>query len=232
MALFVIGDTHLSLSADKPMDIFSGWDNYMERLEKNWRALVREEDTVVIPGDVSWAMDLKDCEKDFAFLQRLPGQKILLKGNHDYWWTTKKKMDEYLEQKGFDSLHILFNNSFAYENVAICGTRGWIFEGSQPQDQKIVAREAGRLRMSLEDAQKKYPEKEKLVFLHYPPVYGQETNREILQVLQDYGIKQCWYGHIHSAGIRFALNGDYEGVRYRLISADALKFTPQIIHLC
>ncbi|MBQ9969626.1 MAG: metallophosphoesterase [Oscillospiraceae bacterium] len=231
MALFVIADTHLSLSTDKPMDIFNGWDNYMERLEKNWRALVSEKDTVVIPGDVSWAMDLKDCEKDFAFLQALPGRKILMKGNHDYWWTTKKKMDAYLEEKGFDSLHILSNNSFEYENVAICGTRGWIFEGGQPQDQKIVAREAGRLKMSLEDAEKRFPDKEKLVFLHYPPVYGNETNESILQVLRDFGIKRCWYGHIHSAGCRFALNGEYEGVEYRLISADYLKFTPKIIHI-
>lgn len=231
MALFVIGDTHLSLSAAKPMDIFNGWNNYMERLEKNWRALVREEDTVVIPGDISWAMALENCEKDFAFLQSLPGQKILLKGNHDYWWSTKKKMDAYLEQKGFSSLHILFNNSFQYENVALCGTRGWIFEGGQPQDQKIVAREAGRLRLSLEDAQKRFPDKEKLVFLHYPPIYGAETNESILQVLKDFHIKRCWYGHIHSAGCRYAFNGEYEGVQYRLISADFLKFVPQIIHL-
>ena len=231
MALFVIGDTHLSLSANKPMDIFGGWDNYMERLEKNWRALVRPEDTVVIPGDVSWAMDISDCREDFAFLQSLPGQKLLMKGNHDYWWTTKAKMDRYLQENDFDTLHILFNNSFEYENVAICGTRGWIYENGQPQDQKIIAREAGRLRMSLDDAEKRFPGKEKLVFLHYPPVYGEERNESILEVLRDYGIKRCWYGHIHSSGCRFALNGEYEGVQYRLISADFLKFTPQIIHL-
>lgn len=231
MALYVIGDTHLSLSVNKPMDIFGGWDNYVERLEKNWRALVNEEDTVVIPGDVSWAMDLKDCDKDFAFLHSLPGQKILLKGNHDYWWTTKAKMDRYLAEKGFDSLHILFNNSFEYENVVLCGTRGWIYEQGQPHDQKIIAREAGRLQLSLQDAEKRFPGKEKLVFLHYPPIYGNEKNESILQVLKDYGIKRCWYGHIHSAGCRFALNGEYEGVDYRLISADFLKFYPQRIFL-
>lgn len=231
MALFVIADTHLSLSADKPMDIFTGWDNYMERLEKNWRALVSEEDTVVIPGDISWAMSLENCYKDFAFLQNLPGKKILMKGNHDYWWTTKAKMDRYLAENGFDKLQILSNNSFEYENIAICGTRGWILEQGQQQDQKIIAREAGRLTMSLQDAEKRFPGKEKLVFLHYPPVFGMETNESILQVLKDFGIKRCWYGHIHSGGCRFALNGEYEGVQYRLISADYLKFTPQIIHL-
>ncbi len=231
MALFVIADTHLSLSADKPMDIFTGWDNYMERLEKNWRALVSEEDTVVIPGDVSWAMSLENCYKDFAFLQNLPGKKILMKGNHDYWWTTKAKMDRYLAENGFDKLHILSNNSFEYENVAICGTRGWILEQGQQQDQKIIAREAGRLTMSLQDAEKRFPGKEKLVFLHYPPVFGTETNDSILQVLKDFGIKRCWYGHIHSGGCRFALNGEYDGVDYKLISADYLKFTPKIIHL-
>lgn len=231
MALFVIGDTHLSLSTNKPMDVFGGWDNYMERLGKNWRALVRPEDTVVIPGDVSWAMSLEECRQDFAFLQELPGQKILLKGNHDYWWNTKTKMDGFLEKNGFDSLHILSNNSFAYENAAICGTRGWIFEQGESQDQKIIAREAGRLILSLQDAEKRFPDKEKLVFLHYPPVFGEEKNESILQVLKDYGIRRCWYGHIHSAGCRYALNGEYDGVEYRLVSSDFLKFTPQIIHL-
>jgi predicted phosphohydrolase len=154
-----------------------------------------------------------------------------MKGNHDYWWTTKAKMDRYLAENGFDKLQILSNNSFEYENIVICGTRGWILEQGQQQDQKIIAREAGRLTMSLQDAEKRFPGKEKLVFLHYPPVYGTETNDSILQVLKDFGIKRCWYGHIHSGGCRFALNGEYDGVQYRLISADYLKFTPQIIHL-
>ena len=184
---------------------------------------IQQNDPVLLGGHYE--------EKDFAFLQALPGRKILMKGNHDYWWTTKKKMDAYLVEKGLDTLHILSNNSFEYENVAICGTRGWIFEGGQPQDQKIVAREAGRLKMSLEDADKRFPGKEKLVFLHYPPVFGNETNESILQVLKDFGIRRCWYGHIHSAGCRFALNGEYDGVEYRLISADYLKFTPKIIRL-
>ncbi len=231
MALFVIGDTHLSLSVNKPMDIFGGWDNYMERLEKNWRALVTDNDTVIIPGDVSWAMSLEECKADFQFLNELPGKKILMKGNHDYWWTTKAKMDRFLEENHFDKLSILFNNSFEYENVVLCGTRGWILEQGQSADQKIIVREAGRLTLSLQDAEKRFPGKEKLVFLHYPPVFGTEKNESILKVLHDFGVKRCWYGHIHSGGCRFALNGDYEGIDCRLISADFLKFTPQIIHL-
>ena len=231
MSLFVIADTHLSLSDDKPMDIFGGWDNYVQRLEKNWRALVEPEDTVVIPGDVSWAMSLENCKKDFAFLHSLPGTKILMKGNHDYWWTTKSKMDKFLAENDFYSLKILSNNSFLYENIAICGTRGWIFEQGQQQDHKIIAREAGRLELSLQDAEKNFPNCEKLVFLHYPPIYGNEKNQEILQVLKKWNIKRCWYGHIHSGGCRFALNGEEDGIDYRLVSADFLKFTPKIIHL-
>lgn len=229
MALFVIGDTHLSLSTDKPMDIFGGWDNYMQRLEENWRAAVTDADTVVIPGDVSWAMSLEECEKDFRFLQNLPGQKILMKGNHDYWWSTKSKMDRYLEEQGFDTLHVLSNNSFAYGDLAICGTRGWIFEQGQAQDKKIVAREAGRLRMSLQDAAKRFPDKTPVVFLHYPPVFGTETNQGILAVLKEAGIARCYYGHIHSAGCRYALNGEYDGVEYQMISSDFLKFAPLCI---
>lgn len=229
MALFVIGDTHLSLSTNKPMDIFGGWDNYVQRLEENWRSMVHPQDTVVIPGDVSWGMSLEECREDFQFLHELPGEKILLKGNHDYWWNTMSKMERFLQENGWSTLHILSNNSFSYEGYALCGTRGWIFEQGASHDQKIVAREANRLRMSLNDADKRYPDKTKIVFLHYPPVYANETCPEILEVLKEYEIKNCYYGHIHSAGCRYALNGEYEGVQYRLVSSDHLKFAPHCI---
>lgn len=227
MSLYVIGDTHLSLSANKPMDIFGGWHNYVERLEENWRAAITEEDTVVIPGDVSWGMSLEEAKMDFAFLNNLPGQKILLKGNHDYWWTTKKKMDSFLEENGLSTLHILSNNSFSAEGVAICGTRGWIFEQGQPQDKKIVQREAGRLRLSLEDAAKRFPGQEQIVFLHYPPVFANETSPEILDVLLEYKIRRCFYGHIHGQGCQFALNGTYCDIDFCLASGDFLKFAPK-----
>ena len=167
MALFVLGDPHLSLGASKPMDIFPGWNDYVDRLEKNWRKLITPQDTIVLAGDISWAMRLIDTRKDFAFLQQLPGQKIIMKGNHDYWWSTANKMNAYLKAEGFDTLHILHNNSYSVEGYAICGTRGWLFDVGEPHDEKVMNREIGRLRMSLQAAE---PGLEKLVFLHYPPV--------------------------------------------------------------
>lgn len=168
MALFVIGDLHLSLGADKPMDIFPGWEGYLPKLESNWRKLISPEDTVVLAGDTSWAMNLSDTEPDFAYIQSLPGQKWLLKGNHDYWWTTTRKMEKYLADSGFDTLHILHNNACILGDTALCGTRGWPFDDVAAQGEKLMAREAGRLRMSLQAAG---DTPRKIAFLHYPPVY-------------------------------------------------------------
>ena len=159
MALFVLGDTHLSLGGSKPMDVFPGWNGYVERLEANWRKLVKPEDTIVLAGDISWAMRLTDTRRDFEFLQQLPGQKLIMKGNHDYWWTTANKMNAYLKAEGFDTLHILHNNSYSVEGYAICGTRGWLFDVGEPHDEKVMNREIGRLKMSLDAAE---PELEKL----------------------------------------------------------------------
>ena len=136
MALYVLGDTHLSLGASKPMDVFPGWNGYVERLERNWRKLIKPEDTIVLAGDISWAMRLNDTRRDFAFLQELPGQKLIMKGNHDYWWTTANKMNAYLKAEGFDTLHILHNNSYSVEGYALCGTRGWLFDVGEPHDEK------------------------------------------------------------------------------------------------
>ena len=223
MALFVLGDPHLSLGAAKPMDIFPGWNGYVERLESNWRKLVRPEDTVVLAGDISWAMRLTDTRHDFAFLQSLPGQKLILKGNHDYWWTTANKMKEYFKAQGFDTLHLLHNNSYSVEGYSICGTRGWLFDVDEPHDEKGMNREIGRLKMSLDAAE---PGQEKLVFLHYPPVYTNASAPEIVATLKEYGVKRCFYGHLHGTAIRFAVQGDVEGIRYKLISADGLRFCP------
>lgn len=198
----------------------------MERLEENWRAEVCPEDTVIIPGDVSWGMSLESSLADFQFLQSLPGEKILMKGNHDYWWTTRAKAEKFFEQNGLDTLKILNNNSFSREGYSICGTRGWLFEQGEPHDQKIVAREAGRLRMSLKDAEQ-FGEQERIVFLHYPPVFGDQVTPEILDVLLEFGIKRCYYGHIHSAGCQFALNGNYCGIDFALVSSDFLRFCPK-----
>lgn len=228
MALFVIGDTHLSLSVNKPMDIFGGWQNYMQRLENNWRAIVRKEDTVVIPGDVSWGMSLEQAKADFRFLENLPGKKILMKGNHDYWWTTKSKMDRFLEENGFSTLTVLHNNSICAEGVSLCGSRGWMFEQGQEHDKKLISREVGRIKASLESAQR-FGKQEKIMFLHYPPVFMGDSIPEFLQVMKQFGVTRCYYGHIHSQGCRYAFEGEWEGIKLSLVSADFLKFTPKKI---
>ena len=222
MALFVLGDTHLSLGASKPMDIFPGWNDYVERLEKNWRKLIKPEDTIVLAGDISWAMRLTDTRKDFEFLQSLPGQKIIMKGNHDYWWSTVNKMNAYLKAEGFDTLHILHNNSYSVEGYALCGTRGWPFDDTNAQDAKIMAREAGRLRMSLQAG----GSAQKIAFLHYPPVYPGGCAQPLVDILHEFGVQQCYYGHLHGKSIRGAIQREVDGIRYKLVSADGLHFCP------
>ena len=224
MALFVLGDPHLSLGASKPMDIFPGWNDYVERLEKNWRKLIRPEDTIVLAGDISWAMRLTDTRKDFAFLQSLPGQKIIMKGNHDYWWNTYAKMNRFLEENGFDSIKILHNNHFAYDKYGIRGTRGWINDNSEPADAKVLAREAGRLETSLCSAEA--AGLEPIVFLHYPPIYGTEYNYDILDVMYRHNIKKCYYGHVHGRAHQYAVCGERDGIDFRLVSADYVQFCP------
>ena len=223
MALFVLGDTHLSLGGAKPMDVFPGWDGYVRKLEANWRRLVKPEDTVVLAGDISWSMRLADTRRDFAFLHSLPGRKLIMKGNHDYWWSTANKMNAFFQAEGFDSLRLLHNNSYTVDGYALCGTRGWLFDAGEPHDEKVMNREIGRLRLSLDAAE---PGREKLVFLHYPPVYTDASAPEIVAVLKEYGVRRCFYAHLHGKAIRFAVQGEADGIRYKLVSADGLHFCP------
>lgn len=223
MAIFVIGDLHLSLGADKPMEIFPGWQGYLQKIETSWRALIAPEDTVVLAGDTSWAMKLEETAADFAFLQSLPGKKLIIKGNHDYWWNSAAKMQRYFEAGGFDSLAILHNNSFCVEGLALCGTRSWMLAGEDPQDEKVRARELGRLRASLAAAA---PGCERVVFLHYPPLVPGGAAEEVVALLQEYGVRRCYYGHLHGASIRAARQGEIDGIRYKLVSADGLGFCP------
>ncbi len=227
MSLFAIGDTHLSFGTDKPMDIFNGWTDYEARLEKNWRAVVDDDDTVVIAGDISWAMKLEKTYEDFSFLNSLPGQKIILKGNHDYWWNTKKKMDGYLEENGFDTLHILFNNAYRVGDISVCGTRGWFFDCVNDEDAKILNREVGRLKMSLDEAKKLSGEP--VVFLHYPPLSREQTCGELYDVLVEEKIERCYYGHLHDASCRWAFTGESDGINFSLISGDYLGFCPKLV---
>ena len=224
MSLFAIGDTHLSFGCDKPMDVFRGWENYVERLREHWCTSVAPGDTVVIVGDISWGMSLEEAKPDFAFLHGLPGEKIILRGNHDYWFETRTKTERFFAENGFDSLKLLFNNAFPYEEYSLCGTRGWINEQGENVEKKVLNREAGRLRLSLEEGGRlgNTP----IVFLHYPPVYYIYECREILDVLLEYGVKQCYYGHIHGNGHSYAIDGVYRGIDFHLVSGDYIDFRP------
>ena len=178
---------------------------------------------MVLAGDTSWAMNLSDTKPDFAYIQSLPGQKWLLKGNHDYWWTTTRKMEKYLADSGFDTLHILHNNACILGDTALCGTRGWLFDVGEPHDEKVMNREIGRLKMSLQAAG---DTPRKIAFLHYPPVYPGASAKELVDVLQEFGVTECYYGHLHGKSIRYAVQGPVDGITYRLISADGLAFCP------
>ena len=227
MSLYVMADTHLSLSVNKPMDIFDGWADYQQRIKKNWEKLIEEKDTVVIPGDICWAMDIEKAVPDFKFLNDLPGTKIIGKGNHDYWWTTMKKMENFMAKNNFDSIKILHNNAYRVGDIAICGTRGWFYDAEQEKDNKVLLREAGRLRMSIEAALKLGGEP--VVFLHYPPVSQTQVCEEIYNVLLEYNIKRCYYGHLHSYSTRNAFNGERDGIKFSLISSDYLGFMPSLV---
>lgn len=224
MALYAIGDLHLSLGAPKPMDVFGGaWVGYMEKLEKGLSA-IGPEDTTVLLGDLSWALDLSGAKADFAWINRIQGQKILLKGNHDYWWCTTAKFRKFCEENGFRDMEQLHNNCFIYNGIALCGTRGWFFEEEKKgtHDEKVFRRELIRLETSLKAA----GDREKIVFLHYPPKYQGYSCPEILELLKKYQVRQCFYGHLHGGSHRLAVQGLWDGTEFHLVSADFLDFHP------
>lgn len=230
MSLYVIGDLHLTFSdPSKTMEVFPGWENYQERIEKNWLETVKPEDTVVIAGDLSWGMSLQQAEPDFRFINGLPGRKLILKGNHDYWWVTKKKMETFFAENGFDTLKIIHNNHYAYENYGICGTRGWVngTDGSRDvQDEKVLKREVQRLETSIKSAVE--AGLEPLVFMHYPPIFASNFNYDILEILYRYNIKECYYGHIHGRSAHeLCVKNTYDGVNFHLISGDYIHFMPE-----
>ncbi len=225
MSIFAIADTHLSFGTDKPMDSFPGWNDYVSRIENNWNKLITDSDTVVIAGDISWAMNFDELKADFDFINNLKGNKIILKGNHDYWWNTASKLNKFIEENGFDSIKILHNNSYTVEGVSICGSRGWMIESEEEHDEKVLNREVGRLKMSLDSAECE----EKIVFLHYPPVTENSVCESIIKLLTDYNIKRCYYGHLHGAAARLAVDGEYSEINFRLISCDRLRFMPLLI---
>jgi len=226
MALYAIGDLHLSLSVNKSMEVFGpAWKDYVSRIEESL-SILTEDDVLILAGDTSWGMNLNEAEADFRFLDRFPGKKYLIKGNHDYWWVTAAKLHRFFEEKNIRTLDILHNNCVFYGDYALCGTRGWFYEEEQkPHNAKVLAREIGRLEASLQAA----GDKPILCFLHYPPMYQGYECPEILSTLEKYGVKQCCYGHLHGPTIRRRMEGPRNGTEYSLISADYLGFVPKKI---
>lgn len=229
MSLFVIADPHLSFGSNKPMNIFSGWENFEKRFHDNWINTVSENDTVVIPGDISWAMSIQDALPDLQFIHDLPGKKFILKGNHDLWWPTMNKLTTFLDDNSLTSIVPIFRNAYKVDDVAICGTRSWFFDSNEPKE-KVFSREMMRLETSLQCAEKLMP-KEIIAFLHYPPIYSNAIVEETVELLCKYGVRRCYYGHIHGKNINYAFNGVYEGVKFKLVSADSLSFIPYRIEI-
>ena len=229
MSIFVIGDLHLSFNDNKPMDIFGeNWKNHEEKIKSNWLDQVKENDVVILPGDFSWATYLEDTEKDFEYLNNLPGKKLLLKGNHDYWWTTLTNMRNFLSEKNFKNIDFIYNNAYEYGNVVLTGTRGW--SNTEDNDnQKLLKREQIRLELSIKDGIEKYGNnKEIIVFMHYPPItnlqiYENQTN-EFIEILRKYNVKKCYYAHLHGNSIKEAVIGKYFDIEFNLVSADGIDF--------
>ncbi len=240
MSLFVLADLHLSSDGAKSMEVFGNrWKDYMQKIQKNWCAVVEPEDTVIVPGDISWGLKLEDAVEDLRFLDALPGQKLIGKGNHDFWWSTAAKMKAMMEKEGLTTLKMLYNNAYLLEDCIVSGTRGWFVEEAQQHTVgdtdylRIVNREVIRLRLGL-DAAKKLQEEDGrglpiLVFLHFPPVWNGFVCEEIVSVLREYGIKDCYFGHIHGA-YHLPRSFEHEGISFTLCAADALNFAPMPIY--
>lgn len=229
MSIYTIGDLHLSFKENKPMSIFGdNWEGHEEKIKKDWLEKVKEEDLVILPGDFSWSMYLKDADEDFKYLNQLPGKKLLLKGNHDYWWSTVTSMRNFLQENDFKNIDFIYNNAYEYENYIIAGTRGWS-QTEENEDKRLFKREALRLELSIQNGIANYGEDKKiLLFMHYPPITNSnlarnETN-EFIQIMQKYHIKKCYYGHLHSTSIKNAVEGNYFGIDFKLVSADGLDF--------
>ena len=229
MSIYVIGDLHLSFSTDKPMDIFGdNWEDHTEKIKENWLKKVTENDTVILPGDFSWATYLEETYKDFEFLNSLPGKKILSKGNHDYWWTTVTSMKRFLKENGFNNIDFLYNSAFLVENKIITGTRGWINSWKSQENFKILKRENERLKISINKGINEFgTDKEIISFIHYPPFYKESIIPDEInfsKTLKDFGIEKCYYAHLHGESHKDAIEGNVNGIDYKLISSDYLKF--------
>lgn len=230
MSIYVIGDLHLSFGVDKPMDIFgNNWENHAEKIKNNWITKVNKDDTVIIPGDFSWATYLEEAYKDFEFLNSLPGKKIFLRGNHDYWWETLSKMRKFLEENNFDNIDFIYNTSILVENKILVGTRGWTtLNPNQSENLKMLKRENARLKLSIEDGIKKFgTDKEIIVFIHYPPFFKDIVSDDInfIKTMNQYkNIKRCYYAHLHGESHKDAIEGLERDIEFRLVSSDYMNF--------
>ena len=225
MAIYTISDLHLSLGMNKPMDIFGdNWENHDKKIRSNWIKKVKEEDIILLPGDFSWAMYIQDAKKDFEYLNELPGTKLLLKGNHDYWWESLKRMREFLKENNFSNIDFIYNNSYIWENKIIVGTRGWSEQEENPE--KIIRRENLRLELSIQDGIKKFgDDKEIIVCMHYPPFNGYESPElNFIETMKKYNIKICIYGHIHGEVGKEAKKGNIDGIKFVMASSDQTNF--------
>lgn len=229
MAIFAIADLHLSFNENKPMNIFGEkWQNHEEKIKQDWLKKVTEKDTVLLPGDFSWSMYLKDTKADFEYLDKLPGRKILLKGNHDYWWSTLNKMQKYVEENNFKNIDFLYNNSYEVEGNIIAGTRGWV-QSNEQEDKKMINRECIRLEISIKDGIQKFGEDKPIIIcMHYPPYtnYNKQNliDSPFIEIMRKYNVKKCIYGHLHGESIKEAIQGNIKGIDTTLVSADGVNF--------
>ena len=226
MAIYAIGDLHLSLNNEKPMNIFGeNWKKHEEKIRESWLETVNDEDLVLIPGDFSWKMHLKDMYEDFNYLNSMPGKKLLLKGNHDYWWETLAKMRKFINDNNFKNIDFVYNNSYEYEDKIIVGTRGWALNDTD-NSEKMNHREEERLKLSIQDGLKYGDSKEIICMMHYPPIKKAETliSSEYIEIMKMYNVKTCIYGHLHGKSHEEAFEGIYEGINFKLVSADYLGF--------
>jgi len=238
MAIYAISDLHLAVSIEKPMDVFGArWANYMDRLKENWCRIVGDDDYVIVPGDISWATYLEQAVDDFKFIHELPGKKIISKGNHDYWWTTRSKLDKFIDENGFTSISFMHNNSYRIGNIAVCGTRGWEMPGEtgfSAEDAKIYQRELQRLELSLKNSVSTAgaggSETTIITALHYPPYNSKGEFSEFLDIMKKYRVSLCIYGHLHGEACRGAVEGLVDGIMFRLVSADHLGFSPLLMY--
>ncbi len=240
MSLFVLGDLHLSTleSTNKSMEVFGRrWSGYIDKIAKNWRAIIEDDDTVIVPGDISWALSLEEAESDLKFIDALPGKKLFLKGNHDFWWSTLSKMNSFFAEKDIKTISFLYNTAFVVEDFIVCGSRGWYQDEDSVKAkhdcnyEKIIARECIRLQLSLDEGKKlkeQYPDKEIIAFMHFPPFWNRFECREFIDILKKYGVERCYFGHIHG---NYLAPGyvNYVGIDFIIISADYLEFTPRLI---